>query len=83
MSICFVHVWNVEFFANEIADWLSLYMVILVGDSTPISPKNHQIQMASFVACARAIYSASVVERVTVGCHLLAHLMAALFMMNA
>src|SRR3954467_2542539 len=71
--MCFVLAWWTGFFARAIADWLSSKMVVTLLWK-PSSLRNVRSQMASFVACVRAIYSASVEDSATVAWRLLLQL---------
>ncbi len=76
-SMCFVRAWWVGFFVNDIAFWLLHQITITFFSSMyPKSIINFVIHMVSFVACVFAMYSASVVDNVIVGCHLLFQEMA-------
>src|SRR3954467_2503695 len=72
--MCFVLAWCTRFFTSAIADWLSSKMVVASLLWKPSSLRNVRSQMASFVACVRAIYSASVDDSATVAWHLLLQL---------
>jgi len=76
-SKCFVHAWWVGFLVNDIAPWLSHRITIIFFSSMyPKSIINFVIHTASFLACVFAMYSASVVDNVIVGCRLLLQEMA-------
>src|SRR3954452_8718863 len=72
--MCFVLAWWTGFFASAIADWLSSKMVVASLLWKPSSLRKVRSQMASFVACVRAIYSASVDDSATVAWRLLLQL---------
>ena len=77
MSICFDRPWYWWFFAIQIVDWLSSWMHTGFSRiSVWRSLIRCFIQMASWVALARAIYSASAVESATHDCFLLLQLTA-------
>src|ERR1700731_2485678 len=56
------------FFASAIQPWLSVWMMVAIGWGNPKSESRERSQMASLVAFADAMYSASTVDNVTVGC---------------
>ena len=70
MSMCFVLAWCMGFLASPIHLWLSLWITVAPFCGWPMSASKHRSQMASFVACVAAMYSASVEDRATVTCHL-------------
>jgi hypothetical protein len=71
-SMCFVQACWVGFFINDIATWLSHQITIAFFSFIyPNSFMSFVIHMPSLVACVLAMYSASVVDKAIVGCHLL------------
>ena len=67
MSICFDRVWNCEFSVNFIAAWLSTLMIVDPLGDILSSVSNSQIQRHLRVVLLSAIYSASIVDSMTVG----------------
>lgn len=59
-----------------IADWLSMRSIVGVLMGKPSLPSSHLSQMSSFVACAPAIYLASVLDSVMEDCFFELQLMA-------
>jgi len=67
MSICFDRVWNCEFSVNFIAAWLLTLMIVDPLGDILSSVSNSQIQRHLRVVLLSAIYSASIVDSMTVG----------------
>ena len=78
ISICFERARNQGFFASAMAPWLSdeIWEIFRACFDAPISQMSVLSQSTSFTAGVRAIYSASVDDKATVGCFLLAENMA-------
>ena len=75
MSMCLVHAWNLLSFDNAIAPWLS--QLIVIGLSNPhISWTNVHKYITSFAAWVCAMYSASVLDNMTIYCFLELQVMA-------
>ena len=72
-SICLVREWYVELFASAMHPWLSHMMDIGPSYTYPTSTKSCLRQTASFIQWSMAMYSASVVDNVMVGCFLHFH----------
>ena len=69
-SICFVQAWKVESFDSRIAPWLSQKSVVgrLNEKIVESSERNLWIQRMSFEEWVRATYSASMLDKVMIGC---------------
>ena len=70
--MCLVRPWNVESLDKRIAPWLSQLRVVGKVD-WKIEEKSLSslwIQMISFDECVRAMYLASVLDKVMIGCFL-------------
>jgi hypothetical protein len=81
--MCFVQACWVGFFVNDIAPWLSHRITIaFLSLKYPNSFMNFVIHMASLVACVLAMYSASIIDKAIMGCHLLLQEMATPPIMN-
>src|SRR5882724_7546931 len=76
MSMCLVHTWYCPSLDSAIADWLSQWIVVVVVGDMAISPMKVHSHIASFIACAAMMYSASVVDSVIIGCFLELHVTA-------
>ncbi len=70
--MCFMRACCVGFFVNDIAPWLSHRITIAFFSFMYLNSfMSFVIHIASLVACVLAMYSASVVDKEIVGCHLL------------
>ena len=67
VCICFDFEWKTKFLARKIALWLSLCRM-LISCFLPNSSKKPCSQIISFPASVAAIYSASVVDKLTIFC---------------
>ena len=77
IAMCFDRPWNCGFFAILIVDWLSSKITVAAAGLCFRSVVSCRSLNASCAAIARAIYSASAVDRVTLVCFLLLQLIAA------
>src|ERR1700731_4601943 len=68
MSICFARECATGFFESVIQPWLLAWMTVVVEGGEPRLVSSERSHTASLVAFAEAIYSASTVDRATVGC---------------
>jgi hypothetical protein len=81
--MCFLQTCYVGFFVNDITRWLSHWITIaFFFFMYPNSLMSFVIHMASLVACVLAMYSALVVDKMIMGCHLLLQKMAPPPIMN-
>ncbi len=69
IAMCLVLAWNCGFFASAIAPWLSPKIMVALGSSSSIRSwdRSDCSHIASIVAWVWAMYSASQVEKDTVG----------------
>ena len=68
MAMCFVQVWLTEICASAMHPWLSAWIIVVKTYLKSIFSSSIWSQMASFVTFDVAMYSASMVERATIGC---------------
>ena len=80
ISMCLDFASLTGFFVRSIAPWLSVQRTVASSPGPwPSSVRNCHIHLSSFVASARAIYSASIVDKATVTWSLLLYAIASLF----